>query len=394
MNLIQFEKIKTEMDLISHHWQKQPDYNVDNWQKEFEELIQEIAKYAKLEVSALTTTNFFDYNLFSTCKHLVIPHIQFLAHPGNITVLLKAIERIRRDYPTEYQIFISENCLSEQDAIHTFQQQLYQGSCLGYNNSLLENLLNKHCTTLKQSIAILKSESVFYHQLLHGLGPALIQPRLKRTTAMLEYNDEILKNNSAISENNGITNLIYKYAITQISNIFSYGQTNIPQIEQETRLEIIQRKFFENYEQKIANFGKKDIFRTIKISKEFRVIDSAADYQKRLQKFACDLNYPKDADILGSLCIRRHTIAFQKGTSGYFICDPIHDKNTGLFQYPSEKSFFKGLRHIVNIDILASKIKNLSKETMSSEEKIKNCLLEHKNAVCEYRLLSYEKVNS
>jgi hypothetical protein len=105
--------------------------------------------------------------LRSKCCGSITPFQDLINPVKNQKGVSIPVERLKNNFPKEYQSIVqSEKLFSEEDILKFFTQRLLKGCCAGTADALFSKIIQKESHSLVESERLLKSEDVFYHQIL------------------------------------------------------------------------------------------------------------------------------------------------------------------------------------------------------------------------------------
>jgi len=270
--------------------------------------------------------------------------------------LKEALDHVKKDYPEEYEKFLSQKFSSETEILEFFTKMCTVGCCSGIADSLFEKIIRKDSPSLVDSVLLLDSENIFYHQILHYL---FVTEKANKTFShstvhfqnidyLMRYREEH-DDRVRIEEDN-------------LSKIKSVGAPT----EEETR---IYQKLIELHKQRIKevdafllgtekriaefdaqcdkhleNLRKNHHFKTFLDSERFPITASPAQYREILETTM--RTFPESKEFVGVIHIPNHIVSFQYGHQGYYLFDPMQSTK-GLLGYSNAETFCEELsKHV------------------------------------------------
>jgi hypothetical protein len=303
--------------------------------------------------------------------------------------LNKALERLQKDYPEEFNRFVqSEELSSKEEIVEFFTEELSEGCCAGTANALFDKIVRKQSRSLEESYLLLQSEDVFYHQILQIMRAYEKREKdftLQQVIEIMDKRYPTLDSEGSIAYTYRIKNLEKRLErmvsatahlpVDPLENVkkeFKNLDTkntvclSTDQSSKKWRRKAgkIKMRIEKQYDRRLKNLHKNHHFSTFLESENFLVKAPYATYRANLEKAM--LHFPGSHDFVGVIRSPQHVISFQYGPKGYFIYDAISN-NKGLFSYPTSEKFFQGLRHHALWDTEHTKYSILEKEKQGIE---------------------------
>src|SRR5580692_2515784 len=96
-----------------------------------------------------------------------------IVHPGadiacpilQREALKKAVDRLKSDYPKEFEVVFADRVSSEEQLLEFITNFLNKGCCAGQSDVLFDQIVRKTSSSLADSVPLLNSEDIFYHQI-------------------------------------------------------------------------------------------------------------------------------------------------------------------------------------------------------------------------------------
>ncbi len=269
-------------------------------------------------------------------KYRMIPHL-FNELPEDQEALKRALARVEKNYPVEYQKVLKKNELLSEEKILTYFSELFsRGTCSGVTNALFDKIHRKESRSLKESASRLNFDDIFYHHILQELCIKRIHldlvSEMELMKKKIEFNDKkILEVKEFLSSNSSLLSI---------------------KMEPIEGWDTVKKQIRDHLEKDLIHVGKDYHSSTFPESSKFLIQDDTLAYQNSLKEVT--LQFPGEDDFVGYVHTPNHLIAFQYGKSGYYLYDPFA-AGKGLFEYPDSQTFFQELKRHVVEDIIYTK---------------------------------------
>lgn len=273
-------------------------------------------------------------------KYQVIPHL-FHNYENEDEALKMALERVRKNFPEEFQKLLMQKKLSNEDEILSyFKREFSKGLCSGVTDALFDKIHRKESFSLKQSASLLNIEDIFYHHALQEL--CVKRPDLDIFTML-----ELLQTRRELCEKN-------QRQFCEFVETLSSKSSSPPMKEEKSdeEWEQVKKQIRGQLEKDLMHVGKDFHSSTFPQSSNFLILADVLTYQNALEELTCQ--FPGDVDFVGYMHIPNHLFSFQFGKSGYYLYDSFNT-DKGLFEYPDLKTLLQDLRGHVYTDVVCIK---------------------------------------
>jgi hypothetical protein len=257
----------------------------------------------------------------------------------NSGALRGAIERIKTEFPEQYQCYLEKETLTDALIAEHLTKKLQQGCCAGTANAIFDRIIRRQSFSFRDSAPLIRDEEVFYFQILQHFVRSILQC----DSLDVEMGKRLYKNGKELLSSEKEKS---RFMPTSLCEFF------VTELE-ELNKDIEKRRAFS------SELLKDYHFKHFLDSDPFLGFSSVDTYQTVLEKAM--RKFPEERDFVGVLNLPEHVLSFQFGPKGYFIYDS-YNPSKGLFSYSDTTTFFQELMNHAIYDLSHIKHTYLKKQ--------------------------------